>query len=112
VEVVNPSQTPGTPPEYCLAGVDLAVEGAIALTQACNIIDEPLEALEEDNPVIKMCVMLKQADAVHLHIGRAANDAHESLLFKQAGVKLRRTTVKILAEKLKGMGKLVTERYY
>ncbi len=49
---------------------------------------------------------------IHMHIGRAANDAHESLIFKQAGVRLRETAIKMLTDKLRGMGKLVVEKYY
>jgi len=102
----------GAPPEYALAGVDLALEGAITLNQVCNVIEEPMSLFEEETAVKKLCVLLKEADVVHMHIGNAANDAHESLFFKQVGVRVRRNTVKLLADKLRGMGKLVLEKYY
>lgn len=102
----------GIPPEYALEGVDLATEGAIMLNQLCNVIDEPLELFEDDNVVTKLCLMLREADVIHMHIGNAQNNAHESLLFKQVGVRMRRSIVEILVEKLRNMGKLVIERYY
>ncbi|MDR1664714.1 MAG: SpoIIE family protein phosphatase [Clostridiales bacterium] len=111
-EAVMGDASLGAPPEYTLPGVDLAAEGAVTLNQVCNIIDEPPELFEEENVVQKLCVMLKASDVVHLHIGTAANDAHESLFFKQMGVRLRRSAIKDLTEKLRGMGKLVTEKYY
>ena len=49
---------------------------------------------------------------IHMMIGNAMNDAHEVLLFKQVGVRVRRTAIKLIAEKLREKGKLVIETYY
>jgi hypothetical protein len=102
----------GSPPEYVMDGVDLTTEGAIMLNQAYNILDEPAELFEEDTVVERFCIMLKEADAIHFMIGNAVNDAHEALLFKQVGVRVRRATIGLIADKLRGMGKLVTEKWY
>jgi hypothetical protein len=90
----------------------LAVEGSVTLNQVCNIIDEPIELFEEENVVQRLCLMLRESDVIHLHIGMAANHAHESIFFKQVGVRLRRMAVERLTRKLRAMGKLVTENYY
>jgi hypothetical protein len=111
-EVIPGSASFGAPPEYKLAGVDLAVEGSVTLNQVCNIIDEPIELFEEENVVQRLCLMLRESDVIHLHIGMAANHAHESIFFKQVGVRLRRMAVERLTRKLRAMGKLVTENYY
>lgn len=111
ITVVNLS-SPYQPPEYHIDGIDLVTEGAIMLNQAYNILDEPLEHLVENSVVERFCIMLREADVINLMIGNAMNDAHEALLFKQIGVRVRRTTIKLIAEKLRKMGKLVVERYY
>ncbi|MDR1914251.1 MAG: serine/threonine-protein phosphatase [Clostridiales bacterium] len=102
----------GSPPEYFLENVDLATEGAITLNQVCNILDESREDYEDNTPVQRLCVMLNEADVIRLHIGNAANDAHDSILFKQVGVRVRRATIGTLAQKLRDKGKLVIEKYY
>ncbi|MDR2524667.1 MAG: serine/threonine-protein phosphatase [Oscillospiraceae bacterium] len=102
----------GNLPEYFMEGADLVTEGAITLSQVCNLLDEPPEQLDGNSSVKQLCVLLHRADVVHLHIGKAVNDAHESTLFKQIGVRVRRSVVETIAEKLRAKGKLVTERYY
>lgn len=99
-------------PEYLLEGIDLATEGAITLSQVCNVLEEPLESLEDSTAVKRLCALLHEADVVHMHIGKAFNDAHEGVLFKQLGVRMRRTVMCAITEKLRAAGKLVTERYY
>ena len=102
----------GTPPEYKMEGVDLATEGAITLNQVCNVLDDPIEKVPGYSTVKFLCILLKDADVIHFHIGNANNDAHEDLLFKQAGVRVRQATIETLTEKLMAMGKVVTKRYY
>jgi hypothetical protein len=110
VEVKNLSRS-GAPPEYSLEGIDLASEGAITLNQVCNIIDEP-EIWDDDNVVVRLCQLLLEADVIHLIIGTAVNTAHQAQVFKQVGVKVRKSAVNMLTDKLCGMGKLVIKKYY
>ncbi|MDR2459947.1 MAG: SpoIIE family protein phosphatase [Deltaproteobacteria bacterium] len=101
----------GLPPEYYIAGVDLVAEGAVTLNQVYNVLDDPIDLFPE-SVVKRFCEMLHEADVIHLKVGMAINEAHESLLFKQLGVRIRRTTLQKLTEKLRDMGKLVLEKYY
>ncbi|NLB61068.1 MAG: SpoIIE family protein phosphatase [Clostridiales bacterium] len=112
VVMLSPGNAFGQPPEYWIEGIDLVTEGAITLGQVYNILDEPKERLTGSSTAERLCLMLNEADMIHLMIGNAANTAHDELLFKQVGVQVRKATVKRIAEKLKEMGKLVIERYY
>ncbi|MDR1041132.1 MAG: serine/threonine-protein phosphatase [Deltaproteobacteria bacterium] len=112
VEMFVPGGSFGEPPSYSIEGIDLVTEGAVTLNQAYNILDVPEESLSGNSAVEKLCLMLRKADVVHLMIGNAMNVAHEDLLFRQIGVRIRRTTIGLIAETLRGMGKLVTERHY
>ncbi|MDR2352018.1 MAG: SpoIIE family protein phosphatase [Deltaproteobacteria bacterium] len=102
----------GAPPEYTIDGIDTVTEGAVTLNQIYNILDEPAENLTDNSAVERVCLMLREADVVNLMVGKAKNIAHEDLIFKQIGVRVRKTAVQLLAEKLKRFGKLVTEKYY
>jgi hypothetical protein len=102
----------GSPPEYEIDGIDLTAEGIIMLNQVYNILGESIDDFTENSAVERLCMMLLDADVVHLMIGNAMNDAHEAMLFKQVGVRVRRTAVKLIAEKLREKGKLVIETYY
>ena len=112
VEPLPNRNNPSAPPEYFIEGIDLATEGAITLNQVYNVLGEDLSDIERDSSVKRMCMMLHEADVVHMHIGNAINDAHENLLFKQVGVRVRRTIVGLIVEKLRQMGKLVIETYH
>jgi hypothetical protein len=112
VEMSVPGGSLGEPPEYFIDGIDLATEGAVTLNQAYNILDVPAGELTGNSAVERLCLMLRSADVVHLMIGNAMNVAHEDLLFRQIGVRIRRTTISLIAETLRRMGKLVTEKHF
>ena len=99
-------------PEYWFKGVDLVTEGAITLNQVNNILDEPAERLSGGSVAERLCLMLREADVIHLMIGNALNSAHENLIFKQIGVNVRKSTVRQIVGKLKDMGKLIIENLY
>ncbi len=101
----------GSPPEYKIKGVDLTTEGAFMLSQVHNILGEPSENFE-GGVVERLCLLLEQADAVHFMLGGGINAAHSALLFKQLGVMPRKKTIQLLTDKLKKMGKVVTEASY
>jgi hypothetical protein len=102
----------GMPPESSREGVDIAAEGAITLSQVCNILGEPVEQMEGNSYVKRLCILLREADIIHMHVGNAINDAHESLSFKQVGVQVRRKAVRSITEILRAMGKLVIVTNY
>lgn len=112
VRIVNISQVMGVPPEYKIEGIDITTEGAITLNQVYNILDVPQESLSQASVVEYMCLLLLQADVINFIVGTAENKAHEDLIFKQVGVRIRKTTVSLIIEKLREKGKLVVERYY
>jgi len=68
--------------------------------------------LSEDTVAERLCLMLHTADVINLMIGNAHNTAHEDLIFKQTGVHVRKYVIQKIAERLRGIGKLVIERYY
>ena len=109
--IINKSNL-GGPPEYLIEGIDLATEGAITLNQVFNVLGEDMEFMQRDSCVKRMCMMLLESDVIHLHIGKAVNDAHEDLFFKQVGVRVRRAVIGMIVEKLQKMGKLVIETYH
>lgn len=102
----------GSPPEYEIEGLDMVSEGAILLNQVYNILGEEIEEFVEDTVVHRLCLMMYEADVITFLIGNAANNAHTSLSFKQVGVKPRHISIKLIAEKLREMGKLVILRDY
>ena len=101
----------GSPPEYLIDGIDMVTEGAVMLNQACNLLGEPIENLT-DGVVERLCKLMLKADAVHFMLGGAGNAAHSGILFKQIGVLPRKNAVRLIAEKLKTLGKLVTIKTY
>ena len=102
----------GQLPEYWIDEIDLVTEGAITLNQVYNILDEPIDRLSDKSVAERLCLMLHEADVIHLMIGNAANSAHEDLIFKQIGVHVRKSTIQHISKRLKKMGKLVIDRYY
>ncbi len=113
-EYVGKDAAYGAPPEYHIEGIDLVTEGAIMLNQVYNIMDEMAEHPslkeemgEEPSIVQRLCKMLLEADIITFLYGRAINDAHSALIFKQVGVRSRQTAVKLLCERLREMGKTV-----
>ncbi|HPL07677.1 MAG TPA: SpoIIE family protein phosphatase [Clostridia bacterium] len=112
VETLKMGTAFGIPPEYAIEGIDFTGEGAIILNQVYNILDEPVENFTANSAAERLCMMMLEADVIHMMIGNAMNDAHEVLLFKQVGVRVRRTAIKLIAEKLREKGKLVIETYY
>ncbi|MBO7739649.1 MAG: SpoIIE family protein phosphatase [Oscillospiraceae bacterium] len=106
------SDDPNSPPEYLIDGIDLVAEGAMTLSQACNIIDEPLERLSGSGVVERFCRMMRESDIITFMMGAAMNAAHGDLLFKQLGVRPRRESVETLAERLTNMGKVVIIENY
>jgi hypothetical protein len=101
----------GSPPEYAMEGVSLTTEGAVMLNQVYNILGEPADEAE-DGVVERLCAILTRADVVHFLIGNAGNAAHAARLFKQLGVMPRKRVVRLIMDKLRAMGKLVTEKNY
>ena len=101
------SNDPGSPPEYHIEGIDLVAEGAMTLSQACNIIDEPVERIAGNSVVERFCRMMKESDIITFMLGNAMNAAHGDLMFKQLGVRPRRESVETLADRLTRMGKVV-----
>ncbi len=112
VELIDNALGFASPPEYRMEGIDMVSEGALLLNQAVNLLDEPAEQWGEQTSVERFCRLLMDADVITFMVGNAINDAHASPLFKQVGVKPRRTAIGLIKEKLESMGKLVIEEGY
>lgn len=102
----------GSPPEYMMDGVDMVTEGAVILNQIYNILGENPDRFAFSSPVERLCALLLKADVVTFMIGRSVNSAHSDLVFKQLAIRPRDTTLKLISEKLRQLGKLVVEEYY
>ena len=111
VEIKTMSNAYHKPPSYHIKGIDYATEGAITLNQVYNILGEPPEKLEPDSSVSDLYRFFHAADTINFLVGTAANPGHEHIVFRQVGVVPREVIVKLLAEKLKSMGKLVNIIY-
>lgn len=112
IELVNMGTYFGAPPEYKMEGMELVTEGAVMLNQVCNILGVNPDQFVQNSAVERLCSLMLNADVITFLVGNASNEAHSSLAFKQMGIRHRQTTVKLIAEKLKKMGKLVVEEYY
>ncbi len=112
VTLKDPGNIIGSPPEYCIEGIDLVSEGAIMLNQVYNILDE--EGCHEDSgsAVERLCAMMLGSDIITFFIGSVVNEAHDSMVFRQAGIRPRMAVVQLIAEKLRAKGKLVVEKKY
>lgn len=111
VRLVSAGTSMGTPPEYAIEGIDLVTEGAILLNQVYNILPEPGDELAGQSPVERVCLLMQEADVITFYVGNSINDAHNALVFKQIGIRPRHTAVRLIAERLRAMGKLVIEHY-
>ncbi len=99
------------PPECLIDGIDLTTEGAVTLNQVYNIIDEDPGKYEADTAVTKLCDLLLAADRVRFLVGRSNPQTGEDICFRQRGITPREKIVPLLAEHLRGQGKLVTVNY-
>jgi hypothetical protein len=112
ISVLRLGESFGEPPEYYVEGIDIVSEGAVTLNQVLNILEEPTGNLSDGTVVERICLALKEADVVTFIEGNARNAAHEELLFRQIGMRVRKTAIRLLAERLKKNGKLVVVKNY
>jgi len=99
-----------TPPIYTMKGADFVTEGAIALNQAANLLyADPNEVTGKTAPE-QLAQLFFNSDVIDVYEGLAANEAHEMLLFKQLGIRLRREAVRVIMNRLEDLGKMV--HYY
>lgn len=112
VQIVQLGSSYGSPPEYSMEGVDMVTEGAVMLNQVYNILEEDPALFTENTVVERLCALMLRVDVITFMVGNAINDAHEALVFKQVGVRARHTAVRLLAERLQELGKLVTLEYW
>lgn len=105
--VNNSDRSLVAPPGYSIDSIDLVSEGAVTLNQAFNILDVDPVKFEPDSSVTRLCELLNQADRVNFLLGEAKNTAHEDISFRQRGIIPRGKIVRLLAERLQSLGKLV-----
>lgn len=98
------------PPCYLLPDIDLATEGAVTLNHVYNIWNADDSGLESGSGPTRLRAMLKQADRIDILCGSAQNSAVEDVAFRQQGIIGRDEIVKLLADRLRDDGKLVTLR--
>lgn len=96
------------PPSYGIEGVDLVTEGAVTLNQVFNLLEEDETALaSEQSGVTQLVRLLRHADRVNILLGAAVNPATADISFRQQGIITRSRIVRLIADKLREMGKLV-----
>lgn len=111
IDIKEMSSSYHKPPSYNIKGIDHATEGAITLNQAYNILGEAADNLEPDSSVSDLYRLLHSSDTINFVVGTATNPGHASIVFRQMGIYPREVIVRLLAEKLKAMGKLVNIIY-
>lgn len=102
--------SPIEPPAYHIEGIDLVTEGAVTLNQVYNIVQDDLSEQDERSQVHQLSLFLQICDRINIWLGGAANPANSGLRFRQLGVIPRHELVPLLAERLRGMGKMVVVR--
>ena len=111
VRTKNISEAFHKPPSYEIDGIDYAAEGAITLNQVYNILEEEAYKLEADSSVSDLFRFFHSSDRINFIVGTARNPGHENIVFRQMGVFPREVIVRLLAERLTNMGKLVNVEY-
>jgi predicted transcriptional regulator len=99
------------PPSYEIKGIDYAFEGAITLNQVYNILEEREDRLEPNSSVSDLYRLFHESDTINFIVGTAVNPGHENIVFRQMGIFPREVIVRLLAEKLRKLGKLVNVEY-
>lgn len=97
-------------PAYKMSGCELITEGMVTLNQVYNLLDENIERLMEDSPVMQFSYFLKMADRVNIWLGRSENSTDEHLEFRRQGLLSREKIIQKTTEKLRELGKLVVIR--
>lgn len=105
------SQSFHQPPVYEMDGIDLATEGAVTLNQLYNILEEDSTRLDPSSSVSDLYRLFHDADTINFIVGTAKNSGHENIIFRQMGIYPREVIVRLLAEKLEKMGKLLNIEY-
>jgi hypothetical protein len=112
VKMIGMGRPLGSPPEYRIDGIDLVTEGAVMLNQVYNILGEEGCKIDSDSPVERLCAMMQGADVITFFTGSALNEAHDSRVFRQAGIRPRLAAIQLISKKLRDFGKLVVEVKY
>ena len=95
------------PPKYFMKGLDLVTEGAVVLNQLFNIVALTDMELDMESCVSELAVLMRVCDIIHFYVGGAENTGHNDIAFAQMGIIPRKKIIPLLAERLRGMGKLV-----
>lgn len=110
VRLISQGEGLHTPPIYAMEGADLVTEGAIALNQAANLLYANPDEVTGNTAPEQLARLLFNSDVVDVYEGLAANEAHQVLLFKQLGIRLRREALSAIMNRLEDLGKMV--HYY
>lgn len=103
----SPAENPFEPPERFMEGIDMVTEGALTLTQLYNLMSQQGAGLDQTSTVTRLLLLLRSADRIYFHIGGARNPGHGGQIFRQLGVLPRQTIIPLIADRLRGEGKLV-----
>ncbi len=96
-----------SPPQYFMKGADLVTEGALALNQATNLLEaDPLE-IQGDTPAEQLARFLLKADVIDIYEGKARNEAHRALFFRQLGIRPRKEALRSIMQALEDRGKRI-----
>ncbi len=96
-----------SPPQYRMKGADLVTEGALALNQAANLLEEEGNGFDGQTPAEKLARLLMKADVIDIYEGMAKNEAHRALFFRQLGIRPRKDALRSLMNSLEAMGKRI-----
>jgi len=95
-----------SPPLSNIDGIDLVTEGAITLNQVYRLCDDD-SFYDPTSAIGRMCEQLREADLIRIYLGVSNDLSKNNVTFKQQGLLPRENIIKLLANKLTEMGKIV-----
>ena len=107
LEVIADTSDLNVPVFYKIKGIDLVTEGVNTLNQLNNLLGQPYEKYESDDPVFDFFEKIIKADKINFFIGTAQNPANKSIIFRQKGIESRSVIIPKLVSKLEILGKIV-----
>lgn len=107
------SLTPFEAPTYKVQDIDFASEGAVMLNQLYNLYEINPKNLDAGAPITRLKELLDMSDKICFYLGRAENtEQNESMIFSQLRIFPRHRIIRMLGDKLKELGKVVTVKEY
>ncbi len=100
------------PPRYEMEYADLVTEGAVCLNQTYNLLSSTVNIDSNETSPEELARLILQHDVIYFFIGKAENNAHKAIVFKQLGIEERHIIIQKLEKLLGTMDKTILWKYY